>query len=428
MRRANESAITVLTAALWLLLGTGCAGMARGVAEAMLTAREEAPDSRRCLVRGRSFEGMEAMLARQVARDQPPDRVLRVLMVHGIGSHQPGYATTLAENLARALSLPSFRERVKQFELWQPDRGSDTLGTLRVSEYFSEQPRRVMAFYELTWDPIVEDEKQRILFDSSGELGLPRAVINDGLKLFVNDTVPDLLMYNGLFRDDIRMSIAQSLCWMMSRTWDGLPDRDKAYCESEGPDRLARIGDDYAFITHSLGSQITLDALSAITRAAKSDEGLSEAVAALRDKTFSVFMLSNQLPLLQLGQPPPEVVRRVPEICRPDSMQAHERLLGETRLVAFSDPNDLFSYAIPHRFLDEQVDSRLCPSLTNVILNVAPVNDVLGMGEFANPMKAHTGYHEDDRVIALLTRGIGHSGQDPMVRDRCEYFEAVASW
>jgi len=106
----------------------------------------------------------------------------------------------------------------------------------------------------------LEDEKQRIRFDSSGELGLPRAVIHDGLKLFVNDTVPGLLMYNGRFRDDIRTSIAQSLCWMMSRTWDTLPDRGRAHCDGEGPARLDRVGDDYAFLTHSLGSHITFSA------------------------------------------------------------------------------------------------------------------------------------------------------------------------
>jgi hypothetical protein len=399
--------------------------MARGVTEAMLARRDQTEDARRCLVRGRSFEGLEAMLARQAASGEGSDRVLKVLMVHGIGSHQPGHTTSLAENLARALSLSSFREGVKQFELFRPDRDVPTLGTLRVTEYFSEAPRRVLVFYELTWDPIVEDEKRRIQFDSSGELGLPRAVINDGLKLFVNDTVPDVLMYKGRFRDDIRTSIAQSLCWMMSREWGALPDGGRAHCGNEGPGRLARIGDDYAFITHSLGSHITLDALSAITSAAKADEAVSESVAALREKRFVVFMLSNQLPLLQLGQSPPEVVGRVAEICRPDTAIPRERLLKETKLVAFSDPNDLFSYAIPPRFLDDQIDSRLCPSLTNVILNVAPVNDVLGFGEFANPMRAHTGYHEDDRVIALLARGIGLPGQDPLIGERCEYFEAV---
>jgi hypothetical protein len=232
-------------------------------------------------------------------------------------------------------------------------------------------------------------------------------------------------MYKGRFRDDIRTSIAQSLCWMMSSDWDALPDRGRAHCDNTGPGRLARVGDDYAFITHSLGSHITLDALSAITSIAKADEVVSESVAALREKRFVVFMLSNQLPLLQLGQAPPEVVGRIEEICRQESPSARERLLTDTRLVAFSDPNDLFSYAIPPRFLDEQVDSRLCPSLTNVILNVAPVNDVLGLGEFANPMWAHTGYHEDDRVIALLARGIGLPGEDALIGDRCEYFEAV---
>jgi hypothetical protein len=297
-----------------------------------------------------------------------------------------------------------------------------------VIEYLGESRQRTMVFYELTWDPILEDEKQAIRFDASGEQGFPRAAVNDALKLFVNDTVPDVLMYNGRFREDILASIGQSLCWMMSRSWDELHESGRAHCDSEAANRLDRIDDDYVFITHSLGSRITIDALGAIASAAKADAPLAESVASLQSKVFTVFMLSNQLPLLQLGQPPPETTGRIADICRPGSPSAGERLFGETRLVAFSDPNDLFSYAVPPRFLDAHVDSRLCPSLTNVILNVAPVTNILGLGEFANPMRAHTGYQDDDRVIAILARGIGGEGEDPLVEEHCEYFEAVPSF
>ena len=135
-------------------------------------------------------------------------------------------------------------------------------------------------------------------------------------------------------------------------------------------------------------------------------------------------MLSNQLPLLQLGQPPPVVHGRIDEICGPGAPRSSERLFGETHLVAVSDPNDLFSYAIPSRFLDDYLDSRLCPTLTNVILNVAKVQNLFG-GEFANPLAAHTEYDNDDRVIGLITKGIGNNHVDPTITKRCSWLETV---
>jgi hypothetical protein len=64
------------------------------------------------------------------------------------------------------------------------------------------------------------------------------------------------------------------------------------------------------------------------------------------------------------------------------------------------------------------------PTLTNVILNVAPVTTVMGLG-FANPMAAHVEYDNDERVIALITHGIGGDATAPVIRDRCERIEAV---
>jgi len=74
--------------------------------------------------------------------------------------------------------------------------------------------------------------------------------------------------------------------------------------------------------------------------------------------------------------------------------------------------NDLFSYAIKPQYADQHMDSRLCPEITNVILNVAKVINVLGMGELANPMKAHNGYHTDERVLGLITKGLGQGEDD----------------
>ncbi|MDF1551684.1 MAG: hypothetical protein P1P84_01420 [Deferrisomatales bacterium] len=118
-----------------------------------------------------------------------------------------------------------------------------------------------------------------------------------------------------------------------------------------GPTGLDRLQDNYVFITHSLGSRITTDALQSLAAAANKVPEFREKAQALRNKRFALAMLSNQVPLLQLGQPEPEVRGQIDDICGPGAPKAEERLFQETKILAFSDPNDLFRYAIPPKFL-----------------------------------------------------------------------------
>jgi hypothetical protein len=53
------------------------------------------------------------------------------------------------------------------------------------------------------------------------------------------------------------------------------------------------------------------------------------------------------------------------------------------------------------------IDSRLCPTIVNMSLNIARVSRVLARDGFANPVTAHTGYNDDERVIGLMTGGLG---------------------
>jgi hypothetical protein len=215
---------------------------------------------------------------------------------------------------------------------------------------------------------------------------------------------------------------------MLSESWETLPEAGPAFCDGTSPENLDQLRDDYVFITHSLGSRITSDALQRIASEIKADPKFSDRVHILEEKTFPVFMLSNQLPLLQLGQAEPEVHGQIEEICRDGSPRAGERLFRQTRMIAFSDPNDLFSYAIPPKFLDQYIDSRLCPTLTNVVLNVADLANIFGVG-IANPMAAHTEYDDDERVLGLMVHGIGSKDVAQTVADRCEWTEAVpAGW
>ena len=135
-------------------------------------------------------------------------------------------------------------------------------------------------------------------------------------------------------------------------------------------------------------------------------------------------MLSNQLPLLQLGRELPEVRGQYADYCKPEGRYYSQRMVSKTSIIAFSDPNDLLSYGIPPGYQEEYIDSRLCPDITNISINVSPVIHVFGMSG-VRPGPAHMGYDQDDRVIALITHGIGTPNASPLVKERCEYTPTI---
>jgi hypothetical protein len=141
----------------------------------------------------------------------------------------------------------------------------------------------------------------------------------------------------------------------------------------------------------------------------------------MQDKKITIFMLSNQLPLLQLGRKLPEIVNKEEDYCRPDGIHYQERLANQTHIVAFSDPNDFLSYTIPVGYEKKYLDSRMCTEISNISLNIAYVVDVFGFNEFASPLEAHVGYDHDERVISLLAHGLGDEDMAPIIKKRCEW-------
>jgi len=167
--------------------------------------------------------------------------------------------------------------------------------------------------------------------------------------------------------------------------------------------------DTYVIVTYSLGSQMALDGLTYLSE--KLDQAISnpEEVEALRlemgKKNVTIFMLANQLPLLRLGRTIGEDTG-FGKICSDsEGDKQKERWLKLLSIVAFSDPNDLLSYPIPPDFPERYIESRFCPRLTNVILNIAGEIDFLTYLNLADPFTAHTGYDTDERVIDLIING-----------------------
>ena len=418
-----------LSLLLTAMLLSGCASIAKGVTQAILERSEE-EDTRACHIEGPSSEGLEALMREQENERAVGNstRVLKVLMVHGIGKHLPGYSARLTEHLMRELKLDLREEKYKEIVLREPEIWDDSLGNLRISRYMNKARTRELLFYELTWSEIIEPERKILEFDDSAEYTFRRTALNAELKKFFNSHVPDSLIFLGEAHVPILSSVRQSFCWMTQGDWDDYAPFTDASCNVQSGGRLQQIKeDDYVFVTHSLGSRIAIDTLRFFGEWALTQE--TEKFIELRNvysnKEIPVYMLANQLPLLELGRKRATVRGQIAKYCRPDGELRSQRILSKLPIYAFSDPNDLLSYPIPPNFADQYLDSRLCPKVTNIAINVAKPISLFGLGEFANPASAHGDYDHDERVIALIAHGFGQENAADIIKERCTWLETT---
>ena len=411
-----------LLAVFLSILLSGCASFGKGMTEAFM-GRFNSEDTRLCQVRGQSFAGIAPGLAK-------PHGKTKVLMVHGVGDRLPGYSTELMEKLSKQLKLSAKSSSFKDIQLMSFSDPEKKLGNLRVTRLQNENKSKELWFYELTWSEITRDQKSILAFDNSGEFSFRRATVNNMLKTFTNDTAPDPIIYLGESRELILRSFAQAFCWMGKDSWDDIPGDGRHGCDFTNNINENFNQDEIIFISHSLGSRIVIDGLTRIVSMLErpNQKSILHTIdrtkrEALQKKHVHIFLLSNQLPLLQLGRELPEVTGQKAEYCKSNGSKYTSRLFAETSIVAFSDPNDLLSYAIPQNFTEKFLDSRLCINVTNVNINVASVFEAFGMGKIANPIEAHVGYSRDDRVVALIAGGIGNNHTAPIVKERCEWTE-----
>ncbi len=407
----------VLVAAAACLLG-GCSSIGQGVTKAIIEKAEEkpSPESSLCQITGPEFSGVDARLKTATATTT---KTTRLIIVHGIGEQLPGYSERQQRNLALHLGLDTVDPVVKSIALMAPPDAKTTtpgvdLGSLRISRFTNANGAELLNF-ELTWSDLLDAERKAIAFDDNGTSAKSRADLNKELKDMVN-SFTDPLAYNGSKGDIIRASMLQALCWVGRGGWADYPESAHETCTWRETKRNVIQEDDILISTHSLGSRVALDSMEtlgtlrdSLSGDLKARAGL-QALDSLRDKDITFFMLANQLPLLQMGQPAPTITKQTAQYCGPTASKIKARWFKGVHIVAFSDPNDILSYAIPQSFTADFMDSRLCASTTNVEIEVAkPVS--LGVTSLASPQVAHSAYETDDRVLTLMTQGLG--GHEP---------------
>lgn len=431
---------SLLAIAVLALASQGCASVAEGVTKAVLESRSKEPATRKCELTGPAFGGMASLYNINARSSEPA--TLKALMIHGIGNAQPGYSARLQNNLIDALGLRKVDATIKRIELRSRILTLRTLGEVQVTRYLSDDGRRALEFFELTWSDITRAEKEAALaYDVSGRYRYRRAGVNQSMKEFVNSHAADPLLYRGTSREAILEAASQATCWALSNRWSDLPPNSAQACDRLramaffDPSERERSNTEFVFITHSLGSQVVVDMLQQEAErwrtyrdeAQSPDERreLARLNEGIRNYTARVYMLANQLPLLRLGRESPSIEGRWEAYCRPSGRSYDKRLFRELFIVAFSDPNDLLSYAIPPGFAENFMDSRLCSRIVNVSVNVAQSLNIFQVGSIADPVAAHVNYDADPRVIELMVNGTDNAipgAENPL---QCRWLEAV---
>ena len=417
-----------------LLCLCGCASFGRGVTEAVLASQgRDQEDRRQCIVDGEAFTGLAPLLRAQaeqgaIATGDTGRHTTKLVYIHGIGVHQPGHGARLLRSLAQEMGLDVRAELSKRIVLAPPSPPERPMGEVNFARVLDTERQRELIFVELTWDAITLPEREAMAFDASAVHTSQRAALNQNIRNFTNNVLPDPLAFAGNRGDDILDAVQQTMCWAVSTSWDALPATTQGMRCEESPSPGARVSaDDLVIATHSLGSRATVDALQKLAQstaqAAAAGSQPGSPFAGFSEKTITLFMLSNQLPLLEAGRDSQLITGRRQDYCGADAPKSSERFLGRLDMIAITDPNDLLSYPVPQRWVDEYLDSRLCVNVRNVTINIAPVRSLPVFGEFADPLVAHTGYVGDPRVIALMTGGIGHDEALPLTVERCSWVE-----
>lgn len=326
----------------------------------------------------------------QVAKKGPA----RVLWVHGMCTHGGAWALDRHKIFAAALDSAAIR--------MPSDSRTEASDPQRITFNHSIAGNKLEVRY-LVWSPLVAKAKGTLLFDkpdnAGGEFPYERASLNNKFKVgLVNDCLADAVVYPGPAGEAVRL-------WMRAEVCDALGGAFTAPTRCEIPPGVDTT--QTVLVAESLGSKILFDAIADIWN----DKNVSSkaALAQRLDSMQLIFMLANQLPLLDLAKSTARVNRSL--VSRPTPSNATvARLLSALngaralrargipsaprRIIAFTDPNDLLSY-------------RLTPeSAKNVeVTNVIVSNDNTYFGLLERPDTAHCGYIGNPAVLGTIAKG-----------------------
>lgn len=359
---------------------------------------------------------------------------LHVLQMHGMGDHpSEEYCSDSGENVAlqrRIASRLDLTEAKMSASVVPITINGTVAGAYSTKVYVDSvlSPRKVMYFSCLTWGDANRTIKVKMLgldprtFLELNENERHRAAINRKAKRFVNRSFSDPIIYVGAFGPFIREAV-----------WAGLQGVSNAQASnrlaiaprSDGEDVSAAVelvrDVPTIVLSDSLGSRVLFDVLCSRSTTCSAPSNVSEAPAIgtgesdlateSRRSIRQVFLLANQLPLLELASiPPPPTGTTLQEWLT--RQPCHTPIANDTAidksitLVAMTDQNDALSYHLSDDFKKRCGQGRL------KIVNVTVPNARLRyFGVYSSLPKAHSnGFKANASAIDYIVDGTADQG------------------
>jgi hypothetical protein len=331
-------------------------------------------------------------------RQRPVD----IVLVHGMCTHDTGWARTTIDDLARNIDT-SYKSN------WADTRKAPETNRIEIVTKTVTLAGGTVRFTALVWSPLTADLKNRLAYDNTGtpnDCNQPgnteanckpkRAHFNGRLKdTLMNDCLSDAMIYQGFSHQAIKGAMVQTMKQVIE-------DQETKGGGNPGP---------LVVVSESLGSKLVFDSLNDMLSRPK-DDPLALVGQRAAARLSMVFMSGNQIPILGLADAPAGKAGPKAEGLPVDSLQRflilrrggdilqRRKALAKLKLVAFTDPNDLLSYRLLRAdYVSTDVD------LANVLVS----NRSSWFGLLEDPFGAHLGYMENPDLHRLITWGWSRS-------------------
>lgn len=290
---------------------------------------------------------------------------MNLLIVHGLGGYSEGDPQTLVCATRRKLKLIQVGDSVYRHIF----KDGKYYGYLVYTDY--EGPLDLLRIYNLYWYPTTSIAKL-VLQDIDDENSSNRIkMIKEIKQNNVNNTASDVILYVSNFRKEIQYPFEKTFEWIVNE----------------------RCGQDVTVVGFSLGSSIVIDTLD--------EMGNREIAANFSRQIKEIFMLSNPTPLFDLAKwniIADQISWDWKSLSLGRFVFEKRKYCSDFKIIAISDPNDALSY-IANTYIPSDF------GWENAYQNVQVRNVKWSFFGLVNPMKAHTGYGKNKKVLDLIIYG-----------------------
>jgi len=332
-----------------------------------------------------AFDGIADVLEDQ--------RYVNILFVHGMG----GYACPDESNCDPSPVIDTIQSHftelqivnTRRYHLRDKDNGM-ILGTLDLQHASTPDSQKMINYYVLNWAPTVNRKKWILLEDDSDENVKYRLKKMNLFKQYlINHNLADVVLYMGDYQKTMQLPIKKAIEQISSNDPAG---------------KFANV-----IVTFSLGSSMVFDTINIMDK--NSSEETRNRARQFRDSTRLIFMLANQIPLIELSRAKRDGVEQkdldsttyteILDFVDKNSSATDKSIQKKPWVIAISDPNDLLSYPIFQSLRRKKEDT-----FVSVISSVQKTAYWIPFfGKITNPMNAHIGYGIDNKTLSLIIEG-----------------------